>query len=166
MELKQLNRLNTLEYKKSSGYFRHAQGSFSPSSASKFSKLKLISLSPFSLRSNHKLQGILEPFTEITSKSKKLPGINESYTKKFDRSFKLLKYCPARFQILSSPEKASEKKIILPAIDSDLQLLKDINTKSDHDAFLEDLMLRNLKNSCREEITHVNREKRVRFQII
>ena len=166
MELKQLNRLNTVEYKRSSGYTRHTQGSFSPSSGSRISKFNLIALSPFSLRTNHKLQRMLEPFAEIAKQSKKLPGINESYTKKLDRSLKLLKYSPARFQVMSSPEKISEKKIILPAIDSDLQLLKDINTKSDHEAFLEDLMLRNLKNSCREEITHVNRQKRVRFQII
>lgn len=167
MELKQLNQQLTGEYKKSSGYLRYNQGSLSPNLTSRVSKFKLVSLSPLSFRANyHKSQGIHEQLNEMAKQGKKLPGILENNTKKIDSSQKILKYCPARFQISSSPEKVNEKKLLLPAIDADLQLLKDINSRSDHEAFLEHLMLRNSKYSCREEITHVNKEKRVRFQII
>ena len=124
-------------------------------------------MSPLSFRANyHKSQGIHEQLTDMAKQGKKLPGISENNTKKLDASQKILKYCPARFQIYTIPEKVGEKKLLLPAIDADLQLLKDINTRSDHETFLEHLMLRNSKYSCREEIAHVNRERKVRFQII
>jgi hypothetical protein len=130
--------------------------------------VKITSLSPLSLKAGFSKNSAIEQdqFLEMSRQTKRLPGLNETFTKRPDTSVNFLKYSPARFKFRFEKIKSCEKKLIFPTIDADLQLLKEINTKNDQEAFIERVYLRNSRLSCREENTHVNKEKRVRFQLV